>query len=121
MTVDMDMGALPSFYYINKDQWTKLPEDLKKVIQSVIDDQPAFIADLVSRLRKEAEEVVQKRNIQVYHFPKADREKLLAKSAEVWEEWAKRSGNSYSACKTALEDYMRIRDVVVAKYPKGLQ
>ena len=47
----MDMGALPSFYYINKDQWNKLPDNLKKIVQSVIDDQPAIIAGSSPRSR----------------------------------------------------------------------
>lgn len=118
LTIDMDMGALPSFYYINKDQWNKLPDNLKKVVQSVIDDQPAVVAGIISRLQVEANEVVKARNIQVHRFPKEDREQLTAKAAGVWEEWAKRA-KTPDLCKAALTDYIKVRDEVVAKYPQG--
>jgi TRAP-type transport system periplasmic protein len=119
LTIEMDMGALPSFYYINKDQWNKLPENLKKVVQSVIDEQPAVVAEIVSKLKVEADDMVKAKNIEVLRFPREDREKLAAKSAAIWEEWAKRS-KSPEACKAALADYLKIRDDVVAKHPQGM-
>lgn len=119
LTLDMDMGALPSFYFINKKSWERLPDNLKKVVQSVIDDQPAFVGALVAKLREEALGVVKEKKIEVTSFPKADREVLVAKAAEFWEESLKRTG-SYEANSTALRDYRRIRDEVEAKFPKGV-
>jgi TRAP-type C4-dicarboxylate transport system substrate-binding protein len=121
LMVDMDMGALPAFYFINKDAFNELPDNLKKVVQSVIDDYPAYMWDFQNDPRRvqEADKVIKDRNIEVIHFPKADRAKLELKAAGVWEAWAKRSGN-YENAKQALADYVRIRDEVVAKYPQGV-
>jgi TRAP-type C4-dicarboxylate transport system substrate-binding protein len=119
LTLDMDMGALPSFYFINKKSWEKLPGNLKKVVQSVIDDQPAFVGALVEKLKKEALEVVKEKKIEVSSFPKSDRDALAAKAAVIWEESARRTGD-YETNSAALKDYQRIRDEVTAKFPKGV-
>ena len=59
------------------------------------------------------------KGIETIHFPKAERAKLEAKAAGVWEAWAKRSGK-YDKAKQALADYMKIRDEVIAQYPNGV-
>jgi TRAP-type C4-dicarboxylate transport system substrate-binding protein len=121
MILDMDMSAVPTFYFINKEAWNELPDNLKKVVESVIEDSPAFIwdfANLPDRVT-EAYKVIKQRNMEIIHFPKTERAKLMAKAKGVWETWAKRSGN-YENAKQALADYIRIRDEVVAKYPQGV-
>lgn len=119
LTLDMNMGALPSFYFINKKSWEKLPDNLKKVVRSVIDDQPAFVGALTDKLKEEALAVVKEKKIQVSSFPKADRDALLAKATGIWEESAKRTG-SYEQNIAGRKDYQRIRDEVTAKFPKGV-
>ena len=120
MTLDMNMGAAPTFYFINKDAWNELPEDLKKAIQSVVDDLPAFMWDFQSfpERHADADRMIKEKGIEVIHFPKAERDKLAAKAESVWEAWAKRTAN-YANAKKALEDYVRIREEVIAKYPQG--
>jgi TRAP-type C4-dicarboxylate transport system substrate-binding protein len=117
----MDLSAAPTVYFINKNAWNELSDDLQKVVQSVIDDLPAYQWDFHNQPERvaEIERVIKGRNIEVIHFPKADRAKLEAKAEAVWEEWAKRSSN-YEGSKQALRDYLRIRDEVVAKYPQGV-
>jgi TRAP-type C4-dicarboxylate transport system substrate-binding protein len=119
--LDMDMGAAPTLYFINQDSWNELPADLKKVVQSVIDDTAAFMWDfqLLPARVAEAQKVIKDRGIEVIHFPKAERAKLEEKAASVWDSWAKRSGN-YDNAKQALADFARIRGEVIAKYPKGV-
>jgi TRAP-type C4-dicarboxylate transport system substrate-binding protein len=121
LMIDMDMGAVPTLYFINKDAFNELPDHLKKVVQSVVDDLPAFLWDFQYDPQRvqEADKVLKDRNIEVIYFPKADRAKLEAKAEAVWESWAKRTGN-YENAKRALADYVRIRDEVVAKYPQGV-
>ena len=63
--------------------------------------------------------MIKQKNIEVIHFPKAEKAKLEAKAEPIWEAWAKRSGN-YENAKKALADYIRIRNEVVAKYPQGV-
>jgi TRAP-type C4-dicarboxylate transport system substrate-binding protein len=120
MTLDMNMGAAPTFYFINKDAWNELPDHLKKVVESVVADLPAFMWDFQRDPEKhaEADRVIKEKGIEVIHFPKAERDKLAAKAESVWEAWAKRTAN-YANAKKALEDYVRIRDEVIAKYPQG--
>jgi TRAP-type C4-dicarboxylate transport system substrate-binding protein len=118
---DLDISGGSTMYFINKVAWNELPDKLKNVVQSVIDDSPAFMWDfsnLPDRMN-EANKVIKQRNIEVIHFPKAERAKLEAKAEAVWDAWAKRSGN-YEVAKQALKDYLRIRDEVVAKYPQGV-
>jgi len=121
LILDMDLSAAPTVYFINKNAWNELPDDLKMVVQSVIDDLPAYQWDFHNQPERVAEidKVIKGRNIEVIHFPKADRAKLEAKAEAVWEAWAKRSGD-YEVAKQALRDYLRIRDEVVAKYPQGV-
>ena len=121
LILDVALADLPCMYLINKDSWNELPETLKKVIQSVIDDTPAWNWDFVHNpeFDKGCWEVIKAKNIEVIHFPKSERDKLVAKAPDVWEKWAKDSGD-YNAAKAALADYFRIRDEVVAKYPKGV-
>jgi len=120
MTVDMNMGAAPTFYFINKDAWNELPDHLKKVVQSVVDDLPAFMWDFqrFPERHAEADRVIKEKSIEVIRFPKAERDKLAAKADSVWETWAKRTAN-YENAKTALADYIRIRDEVIGEYPQG--
>jgi TRAP-type C4-dicarboxylate transport system substrate-binding protein len=121
VTLDMDMGYAPTLHFMNRDTLNELPDDLKKVVQSVIDDSPAFMWDLwyePTRMAK-ADKVIQDRAMEITRFPKAERDKLVAKAELVWEAWAKRSGN-YEVAKQALADFIRIRDEVVAKYPQGV-
>ena len=121
MMLDMDMGAAPTLYFINKDAWNELPEDLKKVVRSVIDDSAAFMWDFQNDSERiaEADKVLKDKNIETIHFPKAERAKLAAKAESVWEKWAKRAGN-YGNAKQALTDFVKIRDEIVAKYPQGV-
>ena len=121
MILDMDMGAAPTFQFINKDAWNELPDDLKKVVQSVMDDSAAFMWDFHNDPKRlaEAGKVLKDKNIETIHFPKAERAKLEAKAEPVWEKWAKRSGN-YGNAKQALTDIVKIRDEIVAKYPQGV-
>ena len=118
---DLDISAGATMYYINKDAWNELPDNLKKVVQSVIDDSPAFMWDFANLPDRtnEANRMIKQRNIEIIHFPKAERAKLMAKAEEVWDSWAKRSGN-YENAKRALADFVKIRDEVVAKYPQGV-
>jgi len=90
-------------------------------VQSVIDDYPAYMWDFQNDPQRiqEADKVIKDRNIEIIHFPKAERAKLEAKAEAVWEAWAKRTGN-YENAKRALADYVKIRDEVVAKYPQGV-
>ncbi|RJQ59924.1 MAG: hypothetical protein C4530_08570 [Desulfobacteraceae bacterium] len=121
MILDMDMGAAPTLYFINKDAWNELPEDLQKVVQSVIDDSAAFMWDFqhIPERIAAADKVIKEKNIEVIHFPKGERAKLADKAEAVWDSWAKRSGN-YEAAKTGLKDFVKIREEVIAKYPKGV-
>ena len=121
MILDMNMGAMGTMYFINKDAWNELPDHLKKVVESLIDDYAAFLWDWyhLPELVAEADKVIKERGIEVIHFPKAERAKLEAKADGVWEAWAKRTGN-YEYAKKAISDYIRIRDEVVAKYPQGV-
>jgi TRAP-type C4-dicarboxylate transport system substrate-binding protein len=118
---DLDISAGDTIYFINKSAWNELPDDLKKVVQSVIDDSPAFMEDFsnIPERTDEAYKMIKRKNIEIIHFPKEERAKLLAKAEEAWESWAKRSKN-YETAKTALADYIRIRDEVIAKYPQGV-
>jgi TRAP-type C4-dicarboxylate transport system substrate-binding protein len=121
LMLDMNMGEAPTLFFINKDAWNELPDDLKKVVQSVISDLPAFMWDYHLRPDRNAEaaKVIKEKGIEVIHFPKAERAKLEAKAGAQWENWAKRTPN-YENAKRALADYIRIRNEVVAKYPEGL-
>jgi TRAP-type C4-dicarboxylate transport system substrate-binding protein len=121
LILGMDMAALPAFYYINKNAFHELPDNLKKAVQSVIDDYPAHMWDFQNDPQRvqEADKVLKDRNIEVIYFPKTERAKLESKAEGVWEAWAKRSGN-YENAKQAISDYIRIRDEVVAKYPQGM-
>ena len=121
ITLDMDMGCSPNIYLINKEAWNELPDDLKKVVQGVIVDIPAFMWDFQHRPNRlaEGETVIRNRGIETIRFPKPERLKLVSKAEEVWEAWAKRSGN-YESAKKALADYLKIRDEVVSTYPQGV-
>jgi TRAP-type C4-dicarboxylate transport system substrate-binding protein len=121
LMVDMDMGAAPTFYFINKDAWNELPDHLKNVIQSVMSDLPAFMWDYHRRpdRNEEAEKTIKEKGIEVIHFPKAERAKIEAKAEPIWEAWGKRTPNHENA-KKALADYIRIRKETVAKYPEGV-
>jgi TRAP-type C4-dicarboxylate transport system substrate-binding protein len=121
MILDMDMGAAPTLYFINKDAWNELPDDLKKVVDSVVHDLIKFMWDFQHKPERiaKADKVIKDKGIEIIHFPKAERAKLAAKAAGVWEEWAKRSGK-YDKAKQALADYIKIRDDVMAKYPNGV-
>jgi TRAP-type C4-dicarboxylate transport system substrate-binding protein len=118
---DLDMGAMGVMYLINKDAWNELPDELQRVVQSVIDDSAVFLWDYEhqSEWIAEADRVMKKRGMEIINFPKAEREKLKAKAESVWEAWAKRTGK-YENAKQAISDYIRIRDEVVAKYPQGV-
>lgn len=121
MTLDMNMNGVTTTQILSKGAWNELPDNLKKVIKTVKDDCPAFCSDLSQHpVRNEAaKKVIQKRGIEVIHFPMSERAKLIAKAEDVWEDWAKRTGN-YDAAKEALAQYKRIRDEIVAKYPQGV-
>ena len=72
----------------------------------------------IVKLKKSSREilkVIKKKGIEVIRFPKSERAKLIAKAEDVWEDWAKRSGN-YDDAKKAFADYIRIRNDTVAKY-----
>ncbi|RJQ51718.1 MAG: hypothetical protein C4530_19785 [Desulfobacteraceae bacterium] len=120
LMIDMNMGAAPTFYFINKDAWNELPDHLKKVVQSVIDDSAAFMWDYHRRPDRiaEAEKTIKERNIEVIQFPSAERAKIEAKAEAVWDAWAKRTAN-YENAKMALSDYVKIRNEVISKYPQG--
>jgi TRAP-type transport system periplasmic protein len=119
MTLDMDMGCGAAPFLINKNAWNELPDNLKNVVNSVRDDLAAVGEDFLYLPERvaEANEVIKRRGIEVIHFPKAERDKLLAKADPVWELWARRTGN-YALAKQALADFIRIRDEVVVKYPQ---
>ena len=119
VTLDMDMGALACVFWLNKDRWNELPDHLKEVVQSVVDDHPRFVTDLVYRLFDETLEQVNQRRIEITNFPKSERQKLLAAAPDVWEEWAKRT-NNYEKAKAVLSEYIEIRDKIVEQYPRGI-
>ena len=120
LTIDMDMGAQPCPIFINKNAWNELSEDLKKAVQSVIDDCAAFMWDLYKEPKFVAEmaRVIKEQGIEVINFPDSERAKLIAQAEDSWEAWAKRA-SSYDAAKQALADYQKIRDEVYAQYPNG--
>ena len=117
----MDMGAMGMTYLVNKAAWNELPDELKKVVSDLMDDYPAYLWDYENRGKwvEEFHEVIRRRGIEVIDFPKAEREKIKTKAEEVWETYAKRTGD-YENAKRAIADYIRIRDEVVAKYPQGV-
>jgi TRAP-type C4-dicarboxylate transport system substrate-binding protein len=121
MIPDINVSGGATLLLINKDAWNELPDNLKKALQSVIDDLPAFMWDYTHQPERLAElnDVIKQKGIEVISFPKSERDKLIAKAEPVWEAWAKRTGN-YAVAKQALADYIRIRDEVVAKYPQGV-
>lgn len=118
MTLDMDMNGIVTTQLINKDAWNELSDDLKKAVQTVSDDFVGFCVNLArSPARNEAAlKVIKKRNIEVIHFPKSERAKLVEKAEGVWEDWAKKTGR-YDDAKQALADYIRIRNDTVANHP----
>jgi len=85
MTLDMDMGAAPTIYFINKDSWNALPDDLKSVVRSVIDDLPLYMWEFQHNPERiaEANKVIEERNIEIIHFPPAERAKLMSKAEEI--------------------------------------
>jgi TRAP-type C4-dicarboxylate transport system substrate-binding protein len=117
----MDMGAMGMLYLINKDRWNELPDELKKMVHDLMYDLPAWMWNYENKGKwiEEFHEVIRTRGIEVIDFPKSEREKIKAKSGEVWEAYAKRTG-VYENAKRAIADYIRIRDEVVAKYPQGV-
>ncbi|MBW1799971.1 MAG: C4-dicarboxylate TRAP transporter substrate-binding protein [Deltaproteobacteria bacterium] len=118
-TLGLNMGALPALFWLNKDRWNELPDNLKKVVQSVAEDHIAFVTNLVYGLKDATLKSVKEKGIEISQFPKGDREKLLAVAPGVWDGWAKRTKN-YDTAKAVLADYIRIRDEIVAKYPQGI-
>ncbi|OPY89478.1 MAG: Lactate-binding periplasmic protein precursor [Syntrophaceae bacterium PtaU1.Bin231] len=120
LILGMDMQIGPAPYFINKNSWNALPDDLKKVIESVRDDCPKFYWDYLHNpdLHASAAKMIKEKKIQVLHFPKEDREKLIAKAEPEYEAWAKRCPD-YNAAKQALADHKRIAAEVMAKYPNG--
>jgi TRAP-type C4-dicarboxylate transport system substrate-binding protein len=121
MMLEMDMGAAPTIYFINKDSWKKLPDDLKAVVKSVIDDLPLFMWKFQHKPERiaAADKVIKEKGIEIIKFPKAERAKLMSKAEGVWDGWAKRSGD-YENAKRALADYIKLRDEVIANYPNGV-
>ena len=121
VTLNVETSDLPAMFFINRDSWNELPENLKRVIQGVVDEIPAFLWDIPNdpQFQKEVSDVVKKEGIEVIHFPKAERNKLVAKAEKIWEKWATDSGN-YEDAKATLAEYIRIRDEVISKYPEGV-
>lgn len=121
ITFDIDMGGGAGMHLINREAWNELPDNLKEVVRSVAAESPIeawnYAHDPIKI--KNAEEGIKKRGIEIIRFPRTERDKLIDAAKDLWEIWAKRSGN-YTAAKQGLADYIRIRDEVVAQYPNGV-
>jgi TRAP-type C4-dicarboxylate transport system substrate-binding protein len=114
LTLDLDLASMVVIYFINRDKWNQLPDNLKKVVQSVIEDYPAFLWSLASRMQEESSKTMKQAGVEFIDFPKTEKEKLLVKAPDIWEQWAKRHGK-YDAAKAVLGDFQRIRDDIVSK------
>lgn len=117
---DMDMGGAASMYVINKKSWEKLPDDLKKIYQDVSNDSIplsqylAFDPEIVAQQLADYKAA----GVETIHFPREEREKLIAAADSVWKNWAKRGGGA--PAQGVLDDYIRIGKKVMAEYPNGL-
>jgi TRAP-type C4-dicarboxylate transport system substrate-binding protein len=120
LTIDMDMQVGFSNYFINKKSWNALPDDLKKAIETVRDDNPKALTDFFNNpaFSESAAKMLKKRNIEVIKFPKEERQKLIDAAIPEYEAWAKRCPD-YNACKQAYADHQTFSKEVMAKYPNG--
>ena len=84
---DIYLGAMGMPYLINRDAWNELPDELKKVVNGLMDDYSAYLWDYEHDPKwiKEFHEVIGRREIKVINFPKEEREKLKAEAESVWE------------------------------------
>jgi TRAP-type C4-dicarboxylate transport system substrate-binding protein len=121
LTLNVETADLPAMFFINRDSYNALPDNLKKVIQDMVDELPAFLWDIPNspKFKNAAWGKIKETGIEVIQFPKSERQRLMDKAASVWEKWAKDAGD-YEAAKATLADYERIRDEVIAKYPEGV-
>jgi TRAP-type C4-dicarboxylate transport system substrate-binding protein len=112
LTLDMDVTSMASAYMINKQKWNELPDNLKKVVESVNKEYPAFLAKMADDLRDSQFEIMKKAGVEFFNFPKAEKEKLSKLAPVYWEEWAKRTKDR-DAAMGLISDFQRVRNEIV--------
>jgi TRAP-type C4-dicarboxylate transport system substrate-binding protein len=88
VTEGMAMSGFLCFMGVSATAWNKLPDNLKAKLQ---DGQEIGGAALIKAYKAEDEKWIPifKQKLEVTAFPTAERAKLVAASASIWEDWVK--------------------------------
>jgi TRAP-type C4-dicarboxylate transport system substrate-binding protein len=86
-TVGINLIIDDMYFVISKDAWIELPDEWKKLCQNASTKTIAIYAKLYSEKDAGFIPICKSAGIEVTVFPDAERAKLVAKAASVWELW----------------------------------
>jgi TRAP-type C4-dicarboxylate transport system substrate-binding protein len=119
-TIDMDMGANGNIVLMNKDIYSKLPEEVKKAIP-MIRDKTAYVSQEAMASPEKLQHYREKyksSGIEIIHFPPEEREKLVRKAEEYWEQWVKKwEGEGVKNSREAMDTIKNLIKSVEKEFP----
>jgi TRAP-type C4-dicarboxylate transport system substrate-binding protein len=104
----MSLGTMSCFYIANKDAWDALPEEFKKYNMEWYYRSPQIWH---AEFKKADDKWVPifKKYVEYIDFPKSERDKIVAKSEEVYERWVKRMEKQGLPGRDVLNYYLKKR------------
>ncbi len=94
---------------INKRTWDNLPKDIQQVMREASQAYVERLADLYQKEVQEAAKEMEAKGVRFYEWNSADREKLHAAMASLWEGWAKEVETKGAPGREALRRYLELQ------------
>jgi TRAP-type C4-dicarboxylate transport system substrate-binding protein len=108
ISLPLSLGTMSCFYIANKDAWNALPEEFKKYHMEWYYKSPAiWHAEFKKADDKWIPEF--KKRLEFIDFPKAERDKIVAKAEAVYEKWVKRMEKQRLPGRDVLNYYLKKR------------
>ena len=117
----MDFAGALSMEMINQGSWNALPKDIQDIFVQLRFDQAKTNQDLQASddLVKAWREKFTAAGIETYHFPTAERAKLISYAEPIWEAYV--SEWEAKGARDVLAAYVKLNAEVVAQYPNGVK
>ena len=118
---DIPLAGAGNVGIINKASWDALPDDIKAIIVALREQMPKFRQDALESPEDIAkwEAAFREAGVEFISTPPEEIAKLGAASKPIWDEWVAK--NKDVGAKKVLDEFLRLKPIIIAKFPYGVK
>jgi TRAP-type mannitol/chloroaromatic compound transport system substrate-binding protein len=97
----------PQVFFVNKDSWNELPDDLKQLVKDEISKWTQALHEYLTYESLKAAEKFEEYGCEVYHLPEEVEQKVLEEAEKFYEKKSKEESEIFGKIYNSMEEYKK--------------